>query len=421
MNSIVTSRTSGGRRKPFIASISLAVGDDVLDVDRRWNRVERQVVRIDHLDTFSRYEPELSIGGFRDGRIEVGGRNGPERDAVRRAPKFRFDPAGRVGDPRVQLVTRDTHETAGRVHPQRTTVVFDRPVNRVARQTVGSRERADAAILDPAEAAFFGCGPHRAIAIEPETRDMALAEPIRSGVRRADLSVLEVQHAAVLPECQPHSAVVGDDDLGLLLTSERRPGEVLDESSVPKARQDPRCPKARGCPPRRPRWKSTSLLGRPSTATNLSCLEIGESASSCSPRRARRSPGTETASRSSGSPFALRKTVDRPSFHRVTPSLARHPDTAVCGREHGLGGIAGQALLRGDRDDGQLSKTVQSALAGEPDVAFAIFEKTAGDVARKAVGLRKRVRLAILHMDESSLHRFRSRYRHRGPGAACWT
>ena len=52
--------------------------------------------------------------------------------------------------------------------------------------------------------------------------------------------------------------------------------------------------------------------------------------------------------------------------------------------------------------DGQLSKAVQSSLAGEPDVAFPIFEKTAGDVAREAVRLGERVRLAILHMDESS-------------------
>src|SRR4030095_8570734 len=110
-------------------------------------------------------------------------------------------------------------------------------MNRVARQTVGSRERADTAILDSAQAAFFGCGPHRPLLIEPETSDMALAEPIRSGVRRADLTVLDVQHTAIHPESQPHSAVVVDDDFGRLLTSKRRPREVLDETSVQPARQ----------------------------------------------------------------------------------------------------------------------------------------------------------------------------------------
>src|SRR5688572_24698316 len=111
-------------------------------------------------------------------------------------------------------------------------VVFYRPVNGITRQAGGRRERADAAILDPAESAIFGCRPYGAITIEVETRDMTLAQPVRRCVGRADLSVLEKQDAAVLPECQPDAAIIRDHDLGLLPTPHRRPGMVLGKSVV---------------------------------------------------------------------------------------------------------------------------------------------------------------------------------------------
>ena len=84
----------------------------------------------------------------------------------------------RVGDPRVQFGPRDAHQAAGRVQPERTIVVLDRPVNRVARQTIPARERSDAAVLQPADAALLGCGPQRRITIELKTGDSALAQTI---------------------------------------------------------------------------------------------------------------------------------------------------------------------------------------------------------------------------------------------------
>ena len=71
-----------------------------------------------------------------------------EPDAVRRIPNRRFNPALRVGDPRVQFGSRDAHQAAGRVQPERTIVVLYRPVNRVARQAIPACERSDAAIFD---------------------------------------------------------------------------------------------------------------------------------------------------------------------------------------------------------------------------------------------------------------------------------
>jgi hypothetical protein len=73
-------------------------------------------------------------------------------------------------------------------------------VNCIAWHAVAGRERYDAAILDPAETTFFGCGPYRAIAIEPEARDIAFADSFCRRVTRAHSPVLEKQHPAVLPE-----------------------------------------------------------------------------------------------------------------------------------------------------------------------------------------------------------------------------
>ena len=100
-------------------------------------------------------------------------------------------------------------------------------------------------------------------------------------------------------------------------------------------------------------------------------------------------------------PSRFRRRQVCPSFHRVS-IVGGYPDAAIRGREHGLGVITGGTLCNKKRGHGQLSKAVQSFVAGEPDVAFAIFEKTAGDVARETDSLLERVRPAILHMKESS-------------------
>ncbi len=99
-----------------------------------------------------------------------------EPDAVRRIPDRRFNPALRVGDPRVQFAARDAHEAAARVQPERTVVVLYRAVNRVAGQTIPACQRSDAAILNPAQAALLGCGPQRAIPVELKAGDMAFTQ-----------------------------------------------------------------------------------------------------------------------------------------------------------------------------------------------------------------------------------------------------
>ena len=132
----------------------------LLDVDRWREFVEGKMTGIDDLDAFSRQEPQLAIGRLRDGRTE-GARRTQRPDAVRRIPNRRFNPALRVGDPRVQFGPRDAHQAAGRVQPERTIVVLYRPVNRVAGQAIPGCERSDAAVFDPAQAALPGLRPTR--------------------------------------------------------------------------------------------------------------------------------------------------------------------------------------------------------------------------------------------------------------------
>ena len=145
----------------------------LLDVHRRRELVDRKMPGIDHLDTFSRQEPQFAIGELRDGRTVGVRRKRAEPDAVRRIPNRRFNPTLRVGDPRVQFRPWDAHQAACRVQPQRTIVVLSREVDRIAWQTIPGGERSDAAILNPAQAALLGRGPQRPVAIELKTGNVS--------------------------------------------------------------------------------------------------------------------------------------------------------------------------------------------------------------------------------------------------------
>src|SRR5947209_6159830 len=66
---------------------------------------------------------------------------------------------------------------------------------------------------------------------------MTFPKAIRGGIRGADLTILEIQHAPVDPECKPNSALVWDDNLSLLMTSHERPSEIFDQTPVPHVRE----------------------------------------------------------------------------------------------------------------------------------------------------------------------------------------
>ena len=93
-------------------------------------------------------------------------RSRAKQDAIVGSPNRGFSPVPRVGDPGVQFGPSDAHEPAVRVHPQQAIVVLDRPMNRVAGQTIFGYERFDVAIFNPAKATHVGRGPKDAIPVE---------------------------------------------------------------------------------------------------------------------------------------------------------------------------------------------------------------------------------------------------------------
>ncbi len=69
-------------------------------------------------------------------------------------------------------------------------------MNRIAGQSVLAGQRGNAAVLEAAEPALGG-GPERTFAIESKVVDAPLAKPVGGCVRRADLTVLIMHHAAL--------------------------------------------------------------------------------------------------------------------------------------------------------------------------------------------------------------------------------
>jgi len=51
-----------------------------------------------------------------------------------------------------------------------------------------------------------------------------------------------------------------------------------------------------------------------------------------------------------------------------------NPDAAIPGRQDGHNGSIGQALLYGNRGDGEVAKAVEAIYGGDPNIAFAILE-----------------------------------------------
>ena len=126
----------GGQAHPLLELVWLAVGFDLLDMDRRREFVDSKMTGIDHLDAFSRHEPQFAIGGLRDGRTELAG--AVERSRTPSAASQTVVSILRFGS----AIHASSSVRAMRTRPQavynhkRTVVVLYRPVNRVAGQTI---------------------------------------------------------------------------------------------------------------------------------------------------------------------------------------------------------------------------------------------------------------------------------------------
>ena len=73
-------------------------------------------------------------------------------------------------------------------------VVFHRPINRIARQSVLAGKGGDTTVFQPAEPALGG-GPERTVRIESKVVDLAFSQPAGGRVRCADPILLEMRDA----------------------------------------------------------------------------------------------------------------------------------------------------------------------------------------------------------------------------------
>ena len=131
----------------------VAVRDDLLDMYRWWQHVERKMGGIDHADAADRHEPDSPVAGLRDDGAVAAGKLMAQH-AVRRLEYRRADLHGRVLSRSVQLRSGNVYQAARHVEPDAVAVVFGDPVNRVARQTVPCGEHAGATVFDAAQSSF---------------------------------------------------------------------------------------------------------------------------------------------------------------------------------------------------------------------------------------------------------------------------
>ena len=141
----------------------------------------------------------------------------------------------------------------------------------------------------------------------------------------------------------------------------------------------------------------------PTKTYKAAVIEVGEPA----PRE--RGPDTPVAVREKridkviGKPIGL---AENGGFSVLPPGqtiVSRYPNTPfrACSNRQNI--LAGQALFRRDRCDGELSKAVKSAGAGKPNIAFAILKKTAANIARKPVRFPEHVCPAMMYVDKPPL------------------
>ena len=202
-----------------------AVGDDLLDVHRRWNRVRRQRQGIDDAHAVEAGEPQASVGG--PGHLRtVGPEIGVAQRAVARVVGDEVDTGCRVRDPPVQLVSFDADQRAVHLQPQGARVVFDGPLDGVARQPVADVQRVDAPSRDSAQPAL-GRHPQRAMPVVVHAVDVAGAQPVGARIRALHPPVLETGHPAS-GEAEPQPAGRVREERPRVFPAERRPGHDLD-------------------------------------------------------------------------------------------------------------------------------------------------------------------------------------------------
>src|SRR5215813_8854649 len=136
------------------------------------------MTRIDDAYAIARQKPQSSIRRLRN-FWEVAAGKVTADYSVRAVENRGLNCPVRIGHPTIELRTRNAHQSAGHVQPNRMVIVFNRPVDGVARQSVSSGERGDTTILQAAESALSG-SPKCAILVGSKIKDRASAKAVCS-------------------------------------------------------------------------------------------------------------------------------------------------------------------------------------------------------------------------------------------------
>src|SRR5215470_4467972 len=158
--------------------------------------------RIDDAHAVQARDPQLAVGRPRDLR-SVAARNRAAPDPIGVVENRGLDCPPRIfvsvycGGPPVHFRAWDANQPAGHVQPQGMIVVLDRPMNRIAGQSVLAGQRSNAAVLQPAESALCS-GPDRTVGIELKTGNPALAQPVGGRVGSLDLAAGKISNAALI-------------------------------------------------------------------------------------------------------------------------------------------------------------------------------------------------------------------------------
>src|ERR1043165_414602 len=116
-----------------------------------------------------------------------------------------IEAAVRRGGPGIQLCARHAYESARRLDPERTGLVFDHPPHAVARQAVPLGECRNVAVLQAAESAFCG-RPQRAVLFKSKIEHSAGTETVTGRVRKTITAVCKVDEASAR-ESKPDATV----------------------------------------------------------------------------------------------------------------------------------------------------------------------------------------------------------------------
>ena len=310
--------------------------------------------------------------------------------------------------PRVQFAAGDANQPARQLQPQRTGIVFDDPVHRIARQTVPAGDRGAMAVLQPDQPVLGGC-PKRAARIEAKIVDGRRCHPVRCSIRRADLAVSEM-HDPASSKSQPHAAQshIGEEADRRVIVPESTPGDCLnsarrrDTNETLALVRDPHVP--------------VGVLGNGKRRSPGDAVDTHPSAIfQVTDFRSVRHPETAATvleqgrpNSAAGLPVSRAIDIDDSDLAVVPPvqaAVGGNPHTAVLRRENRHHAASRQTFMGREACHGILAEAIEPVRGCHPHIALAVFVQRSDSIARETVRLAKDVGPAVVQANEAAPRR----------------